>query len=505
MKTFRIIKDRPAGFFAEFEKRPASLRHNMHYCPGCGHGVLHKIVAEALADFDIKDRTTFISPVGCAVFGYYYMDCFGISTPHGRAPAVATGLSRAHRDSVVISYQGDGDLAAIGFNEFIHTVNRGENLCYIFVNNAIYGMTGGQMAPTTLVGQKTSTTPHGRCASEDGIPFRVAEIVASQPNPVYVERVALSTPKEIMKARAAIRKAIKNTMERKGLSFVEVLSPCPVGLKKDATGISKFIDEEMTKIFPLGKLKDVAAERVPVDHPVPVYDREKVRAALFPQENGAEETESSGEKLREDVYNESEIFEKERRIKVAGAGGQGVLSLAYIIAHMARLRNFNVTYLPTYGPEMRGGTADCSVVASRREIASPIVDSNANMLIALNQPSLDKYLPQVKPTGIIIYDSSSITLPEIGEKQVAYGVPAAQLAVGLGSTRYGNSLILGALAKMMEELFLTPEDTKDFSDVVEAALQECFADKPKIIAPNLEAFRLGKEKAFRAETGKIRK
>lgn len=492
MKNFRIIKDRPAGFFAEFDKRPKTLRHNMHYCPGCGHGVLHKIVAEAIAEFGIKDRTTFISPVGCAVFGYYYMDCFGISTPHGRAPAVATGLSRAHKDGVVISYQGDGDLAAIGFNEFIHTVNRGENICYIFVNNAIYGMTGGQMAPTTLVGQRTSTTPNGRDAVEDGIPFRIAEIVASQPNPVYVERVSLGAPKEIMKARAAIRKAIRNTMERKGLSFVEVLSPCPVGLKKDAAGISKFIDEEMTKIFPLGKFKDVSAERVPAAARVPVYDKGKVRAALFPPDEGA------ADGVPADFRNRSQIFDKERRIKVAGAGGQGVLSLAFIIAHMGRLRNFNVTYLPTYGPEMRGGTADCSVVVSRGEIASPVVDSNANMLIALNRPSLEKYLPQLKPTGIVIYDSSNIPLPRLGANQVAYGVPAAQTALESGNPRCANALILGAFARMMDELFLTPEDAADFTSVVEAAVRECFADKPKIIAANIEAFRVGKEKSFRA-------
>jgi len=492
MKEFKIIKDRPQGFFAEFDKRPENSRHNMHYCPGCGHGVLHKLVAEAISDFGIKDRTTFISPVGCAVFGYYYMDCFGISTPHGRAPAVATGLARAHKDSVVISYQGDGDLAAIGFNEFIHSVNRGENICYIFVNNAIYGMTGGQMAPTTLLGQKTSTTPFGRDAVEDGLPFHVSEIVAAQPNPVYVERVALSTPKEIMKARAAIRKAIQNTIARKGLSFVEVLSPCPVGLKKDAAGITEFLEEKMRKIFPLGKFKDVSAERVPVEHRVPVYDKEKVKEALFPPEND----DHGG--LRADFRNKSAIFDKERRIKVAGSGGQGVLSLAYIIAHMGRLRNFNVTYLPTYGPEMRGGTADCSVVASRGEIASPIVDSAANLLIVLNQPSLDKYLPQLKPTGIVIFDSSSITLPPLGKTQIAYGVPAAQTAVELGSTRYGNSLILGAFAKMMEELFLTPEDATDFSAVVEAAIHECFSEKPKIIPPNIDAFHLGKEKAFRA-------
>lgn len=493
MKEFKVLKDRSPGFFAEFDKRPKTLRHNMHYCPGCGHGVLHKIVAEAISDFGIKDRTTFISPVGCAVFGYYYMDCFGISTPHGRAPAVATGLSRAHPESVVISYQGDGDLAAIGFNEFIHTVNRGENLCYIFVNNAIYGMTGGQMAPTTLLGQRTSTTPNGRDAVADGIPFRISEIVAAQPNPVYVERVALSTAKEIMKARTAIRKAIKNTIERKGLSFVEVLCPCPVGLKKTAAQITEFIDTQMTKIFPLGKFKDISAKAVPVVHPTPIYDKAKVKAALFPDE------ESERSALTADFRNKSPIFDKERRIKVAGSGGQGVLSLAYIIAHMGRLRNFNVTYLPTYGPEMRGGTADCSVVASRKEIASPIVDSNANMLIVLNQPSLDKYLPQLKPTGIIIYDSSSITLPQIGKTQVAYGVPAAQTAVELGSTRYGNSLILGAFARMMDELFLTPEDSLDFSIVVESAIRECFAEKPKIIPPNIKAFRLGKEKAFRAK------
>ncbi len=494
MKEFRVIKDRPAGFFPEFDKRPATLRHNMHYCPGCGHGILHKIVAEAISDFGIKDRTTFISPVGCAVFGYYYMDCFGISTPHGRAPAVATGLARAHKDSVVISYQGDGDLAAIGFNEFIHSVNRGENICYIFVNNAIYGMTGGQLAPTTLPGQKTTTTPRGRDPVEDGLPFHIAEIVATQTNPVYVERVALGAPKEVMKARLAIRKAIQNTMARKGISFVEVLSPCPVGLKKDAAGITDFIQNQMTKIFPLGKFKDVSAQREPVEHPVPIYDREKVEEILFPKD-----AENEANKVRADFRNRSEIFDKERRIKVAGSGGQGVLSLAYIIAHMGRLRNFNITYLPTYGPEMRGGTADCSVVASRKEIASPVVDRDANMLIALNQPSLDKYLPQLKPTGIIIYDTSSMSLPPIGKAQVAYGVPAATTATEkLGSPRYGNALILGAFAKMMDDLFLTAEDATDFDAVVEAAIRECFAEKPKIIPPNLEGFRLGKELAKRA-------
>ncbi len=495
MSKFRVIKDRPEGFFTEFTQRPKNLRHNMHYCPGCGHGILQKIVAEAMVDFDIRERTTFISPVGCSVFGYYYMDCFGISTPHGRAPAVATGLSRAHKDGIVISYQGDGDLAAIGFNEFIHSVNRGENICYIFVNNAIYGMTGGQVAPTSLPGQKTSTTPNGRDPSSDGIPFRVAEIVASQPNPVYVERVALSTAKEVMKARTAIRKAIQNTIAKKGISFVEVLAPCPIGLKTDAEGITDFIQNEMTKYFPLGKFKDVSAERGAIERPDPIFSVEEVEKILFPSSGSDEATKH----LKKDFRNRSEIFDKERRIKVAGSGGQGVLSLAYIIAHMGRLRNFNITYLPTYGPEMRGGTADCSVVASRSEIASPVVDRDANMLVVLNQPSLDKYLPQLKPTGIIVYDSSCIKLPKLGKNQIAYGVPAASTATEkLGSPRFGNALILGAFAKMMGDLFLTSEDVEDLDAVIEAALKECFADKQKIIPPNLEGFKLGKELAVKA-------
>lgn len=493
--SIKILKQRPEGFFPTFERRAPAAK-NSHYCPGCGHGILQKIVAEAIADFKIKERTTFISPVGCAVFGYYYFDAFGISTPHGRAPAVASGLARAHPENVVISYQGDGDLAAIGFNEFIHAVNRGENICFIFVNNSTYGMTGGQMAPTTLVGQKTSTTPAGRSREENGTPFRVAEVVAAHENSVYVERVALTTPREIMKTRTAVRKAIQNTMARKGISFLEVLSPCPIGMKKDAHTVTDFIQNEMTQVFPLGRFKDISDNAIPVSSPTPIFSRKRVREILFDEGKHASTPEFR--------LNRSEIFSRERRIKVSGSGGQGVLSLAFIIAHMARLRNFNVTYLPTYGPEMRGGTADCSVVTSRDEIASPVVDSDANMLIALNRPSLEKYLPQLKPTGILIYDSSAIPeAPSIGENQTAYSVPAASLATELlGSPRYGNALILGAFSKMMETLFLLPEDVADFADAVSEAIKECFADKPQLIEKNLRGFGLGLKFAKKVEQEK---
>ena len=496
MKNYRILKSRPAGFFYDFVQRPPQSRKTTHYCPGCGHGILHKIIAEAISEFEIKDRTTFISPVGCAVFAYHYMDCFGISTPHGRAPAVATGLSRAHPESVVISYQGDGDLAAIGFNEFFHSLNRAENICFVFVNNSVYGMTGGQMAPTTLVGQKTSTTPRGRSLCENGAPFGVTEIVAAHENAVFAERVALTNPREIMKARSAIRKAIKNTIARKGVSFVEVLAPCPSGMKKDCSGANNFIQDEMTKIFPLGKFKDISENAESSTLPTLVLEPARVKKILL----GAGEKFASAETLEEKRPRaRSKIFAKERRIKISGAGGQGVLSLAFIIAHMARLRKFNVTYLPTYGPEMRGGTADCSIVASRAEIASPVVDKDANMLVALNRPSLEKYLPQLKATGILIYDSSIISeIPKIGKTQIAFGVPATTLATEIfGSPRFGNALILGAFSKMMEECFLLPEDVEDFRHAAEEAVRECFSEKPELIEPNLRGFALGRERAQR--------
>ncbi|MCP3968335.1 MAG: ketoisovalerate oxidoreductase [Lentisphaerae bacterium] len=481
-----IVKHaRPKGFFENFDRRPGAIHKNMHYCPGCGHGILHKIMAEAIADFGIQDDTVIISPVGCSVFAYYYFDCFGISVPHGRAPSVGTGLNRANPKNIVISYQGDGDLGAIGFNNFIQAANRGENLCVLFVNNAIYGMTGGQMAPTTLPGQKTVTSPGGRSVMNDGYPMKVAEMVSTLDAPVYVERAALSTTRNIMKARKAVRKAIKNTVDKKGFSMVEVLAGCPINLKLNGKEMNEFIDTQMARFFPLGCLKDEADQRDPVKRTEGEHDPERVREALYPVkvQKGVDD----------DFRNPSKIFEKERKIKVAGFGGQGVLSLGNMIATMGKLRNFNASWLPSYGPEMRGGTANCSVILSRKTVGSPIVDKDCNLLIVLNQPSMDAFLPILKKNGVLIYDSSTIDPPKVSKDKIVYAVKASDIAKRLGDLRYANSVILGALSVVMEDCFLEGEDKKDFDRTFEEAIMDCFSNKESVIQLNIESFYAGKQ------------
>ncbi|MPM54361.1 hypothetical protein SDC9_101139 [bioreactor metagenome] len=484
-----VIYGRSQGFFDTFSRRPGPIKTNMHYCPGCGHGILHKLIAEAIQELGIKDRTILISPVGCSVFAYYYFDCFGISVPHGRAPAVGTGLVRSDPDNIVISYQGDGDLGAIGLNEFLQTANRGENLAVFFVNNAIYGMTGGQMAPTTLPGQKTVTSPLGRSVMTDGYPLKVSEMVASLDSPVYVERVALSSGRNILKARAAVHKALRNTIEKKGFSLVEFLAGCPINLKMDAAQMNEFIDEQMTRYFVPGVFKDIAELRDPIKRPVGVYDADAVKHALYAP--------YSPNAVSRDFRNPSPFFSKERRLKVAGAGGQGVLSFGHMLATMGNLRNFNVSYLPVYGPEMRGGTASCSVVVSRKMIASPVVDSDCNLLVALNQQSFDRFLPELKSNGVLIYDSSNVTPQKLKRKHIAYHVNASDMARDLGDLRYANSILMGALAKLMDDFFLQDSDKTDFEAVVEEAIRECFHDKENVIQRNINAFYLGKRSARR--------
>ncbi len=477
---------RPKGFFETFERRPGAIKKNMSYCPGCGHGVLHKLIAEAMADFGIQDKTTLISPVGCSVFAYYYFDCFGLQVPHGRSAAAATGLTRANPESIVIGYQGDGDLAAIGFNAFIQAANRGENYCVFFVNNAIYGMTGGQMAPTSLLGQKTVTSPYGRNALTEGYPLKVCEMVSQLEAPVYVERVALTTPANIMKARKAVRKAIQINMEKKGFAFVEVLSGCPVNLKMKPADMDKHIDEEMTKYFPLGVYKDVSAEREPVKRATPMYDRETVAKALYREMPGGNVAHASCK---------SEIFNRELRIKIGGFGGQGVLSLGLILAAMGKYRNLNVSWLPSYGPEMRGGTANCAVIVNKGAIGSPIVDSNCDLMVVLNKPSLDKYLPELADNGVLMYDSSTIReAPAVKPGQKAIAISAGDIAEEFGNLKCANAVMLGAIGAMLSRYYLEKEDAVLFSETAAAAIAECFAGKDKIVKMNTEACAIGFDK-----------
>ena len=230
-----------------------------HYCPGCGHGIVHRLVAEAIEHYGIRGRTVGVSPVGCAVLAYKYIDIDMIEAAHGRAPAVATGLKRARPELCVFTYQGDGDLAAIGTAEIVHAANRGENISVIFVNNAVYGMTGGQMAPTTILGQQTTTTPDGRTARNDGGPIRVCEMLSTLDGPSYIARVAIDKPAAVRKAKQAILTAFQRQIDGKGFSLIEVLSPCPTYWRLPPAEAMAAIGDWMTKTFPLGVFKDKEA------------------------------------------------------------------------------------------------------------------------------------------------------------------------------------------------------------------------------------------------------
>lgn len=243
--------------------RPKSLKDTeFHFCPGCHHGLIHRLVGEAIDYYDLQDDTIGVASVGCSVFMYNYFDMDVVEAPHGRAPAVATGVKRVHPDKIVFSIQGDGDLAAIGTAEIIHTANRGENITIIFVNNTTYGMTGGQMAPTTLLGQVTTTSPYGRDFNQDGYPIRMAEMLATLEGSAYVSRVAVDKPANLMKAKRSIREAFRMQKEEMGFSFVEVLSACPTDWKMSPRNACKRIQEEMIPYFPLGVFK----ERQIADH-----------------------------------------------------------------------------------------------------------------------------------------------------------------------------------------------------------------------------------------------
>jgi len=241
---------------------PKSLKKTpFHYCPGCGHSVVHRLVCEVIDEMDLQERTIGIPPPGCSVFAYNYFDVDMAESAHGRGAAVATGIKRAYPASVVFTYQGDGDLAGIGTAETIHAANRGENVTTIFINNAVYGMTGGQMAPTTLRGMKTTTTPYGRDHILEGHPIRMSEILAMLDGVAYIERVAVNSPANIRKAKKAIAKAFQVQLDGRGFSMVEILSPCPTNWKMTPVKSWQWVDEEMTRVFPLGVYKDIGEKK----------------------------------------------------------------------------------------------------------------------------------------------------------------------------------------------------------------------------------------------------
>ena len=426
------ILQKSLSFFDDYERKSGD-KTVTHYCPGCGHGILHKLIAEALEDFGVVDRSVFISPVGCSVFAYYYFKMGNIQSAHGRAPAVATGYKRANPNAIVISYQGDGDLAGIGGNEIIQAANRGEQMTVFFVNNSIYGMTGGQMAPTTLIGQKSTTTPRGRTSENEGHPLRMSEIIATLEAPVYVERTMLTDAKNINKTKQAVRKALKIQIEKKGFSFVEILSGCPTGLKQTPQESKNWIQDTLSKYFIPGVKKDVYAEREeiilsPANPPKSEYHK------ILDIHSISEE---------KDAPSIPEIKKINEEVKIAGFGGQGVLSLGYVLANIAMGHNYQVSWLPSYGPEQRGGTANCSIKASSRRIGSPII-YNPTTLIAMNRPSLEKFEEEVISGGSIIYDSSLIDIKPTRTDVNIFPIPATEIAHELGNSKVANMIMLGA-------------------------------------------------------------
>jgi len=243
-----------------FQKPESMTDAQLHYCPGCTHGIIHRLVGEAIDALGIREQTIGVASVGCSVFAYDYFNCDMQQAAHGRAPAVATGIKRVRPDNIVFTYQGDGDLASIGMAEIVHAAARGENITVIFINNAIYGMTSGQMAPTTLLGQKTATSPRGRTASEMGYPIRICELLATLDGPAYLARVSSHDPRHILQAGRAIKKAFEIQQQKKGFALVEVLSTCSVNWGMTPEKAMRWLADNMIPYYPLGVYKDITAE-----------------------------------------------------------------------------------------------------------------------------------------------------------------------------------------------------------------------------------------------------
>jgi len=435
---YELVHEKSPVFYDLYERK-ADLRHQTHYCPGCGHGIVNKLIGEAIYELGLKDNTIFVSPVGCSVFCYYYFDVGNIQAAHGRASAVATAAKRACPDKVVIAYQGDGDLAAIGTAEIIHAANRGEKIAVFFVNNGIYGMTGGQMAPTTLVGQKSTTTPWGRHPAGEGFPLHMSELLSTLEAPTYIERVALCDNKNIMRVRRAIRHALELQRDNAGFSFVEILSPCPTIWGKDPVEARAWVSDGMVPVFPLALFRDRKAE-MPV---VPEPPQRSVAEVLELATNTDSESES-----KKILAPRHHSF-KHLGIKVAGFGGQGVLLLGQLLTEMGMREHLEVSWLPSYGPEMRSGSAHCHVCLSKERVGSPLI-SAPDVLVAMNEISLHKFAHSVVRDGLILYNGSN--LPEGFDDSEIHVVciPAGEIADVLGSPKAANIVMLGALLEATE-------------------------------------------------------
>lgn len=463
------------GMYQKFPRSGKDTRVT-HYCPGCGHGIINKLIAECCAEMGLQDETIFVDPVGCGVFTYYYWDAAHISAAHGRASAAATGACRARPDAVTIAYQGDGDLGAIGFNNAFQAASRGEHFACIFVNNSLYGMTGGQMAPTTLEGEKTTTTPFGRDPALTGSPLHVCEVFNQLQAPVYIARTSVADTKRIMQTKAAIRRVFELQKAHKGYCVLEILAPCPTNLRMDAQKAAAFCMNEMEKEFPLGTFRD--ADKNPTSQPS-VPDAQSPYLAVKPVPQVKTCAELFAEKVPVPPA-ESDPTVAEKRFKFAGYGGQGVLSLGLTVAEAARLEKRHTLWFPSYGPEQRGGSANCSVVVSGTPIGSPTVE-HPDVLVCMNQPAYERFVGDVKKGGTVIVDATvPITRqPPEGVKLVQW--PAIKMAEDFGVPKAANTMMLAALKKY--------GCTGLKAENLEQALVASFAKKPELGVKNLELLR----------------
>lgn len=469
-------------FYSRFERHAHAegLKGlSTHYCPGCGHGLVHKFLAAAIDELGVQDRVVAISPVGCAVFMYYYFDVGNTQAAHGRAPAVGIGHKVANPDSIVVSYQGDGDLASIGLAEIMQAAQLGLPMTFIFVNNAIYGMTGGQMAPTTLPGQTTTTTPAGRERLQGG-PLRMAELIAQMDAPIYVERVALFDNKQRHRAELAIKKALRLQVENRGLAFVEVLSECPTHLKLTPVEAEQWVKERMLPYFPLGVKKDEAPEPW-FDLGTPTFDPDAVLEAIAAPRAAAPR---SGQPFP------AHLDPEDIAIKFAGAGGDGAQTIAALANRAAINEGFDSTYIPSYGPESRGGTSYADLHVARDAVLSPAAPQ-PHVLVAFNPESLRKFGPNVRAGGIVLYDASVVAdVPPLDPGVQVVGIPFTQIALDLGAARVKNIVALGAFQAATglfpAESFLT-------------VIRQAFAHNCALLPLNEEAFSWGGA-AYRSAT-----
>ena len=460
------------GMYPKFPRSGKETRVT-HYCPGCGHGIVNKLIAECCAEMGLQDETIFVDPVGCGVFTYYYWDAAHVSAAHGRASAVATGVSRARPNAVTIAYQGDGDLGAIGFNNAFQAASRGEHFACIFINNSLYGMTGGQMAPTTLEGEKTTTTPFGRDPAVTGHPLHVCEVFNQLQAPVYIARTSVADTKRILQTKQAIRRVFELQKAHAGYCVLEILAPCPTNFRLDPLKAAQFCMTEMEAEFPLGVLRDPAK---PADAPAHATSP---LLAVKPVPRVASCTELFGEKTVVPPAVDDPAF-AERRFKFAGYGGQGILSLGLTVAEAARAERRHTLWFPSYGPEQRGGSASCSVVVSGTPIGSPTVE-HPDVLVCMNQPAYERFVGDVRRGGTVIVDATVplTRQPPEGVRLVVW--PAIKMAEEFGVPKAANTMMLAALKKL--------GCTGLSGEHLENALVASFAKKPELGVKNLEILR----------------